>query len=191
MLWHGARIKRTTLLRAQPADGSWDGTMNVIVANSEGRSDLIEGGCRCKSVRFQATGEILLKRQCWCRDCQYLACGAGSNGIIVRVAGLALEGQLTEFCSLADSGSHMIRRFCPRCGTQVFSAAEENPEFIVIRAGALDDPELARPESIIWTDSAPSWACLDPTIPHVAGQPVTGLVVSTTVRAAADENPPE
>ncbi len=30
----------------------------------------------------------------------------------------------------------------------------------------LDDPELMAPQALIWTDSAPSWAALDPRLPH-------------------------
>jgi len=40
-----------------------------------------------------------------------------------------------------------------------------------VRAGTLDDPELARPAMTIWTASAPSWACFDERIPKVERQP--------------------
>jgi len=31
-------------------------------------------------------------------------------------------------------------------------------------------PELAQPAATIWVVSAPSWACIDPTIPRFDGQ---------------------
>jgi hypothetical protein len=65
----------------------------------------------------------------------------------------------------------MHRKFCPNCGTQLFSQAESRPGLVFIRAGALDDPEIAKPSSTIWTASAPSWATIDPDLPQVAGQP--------------------
>jgi hypothetical protein len=40
-----------------------------------------------------------------------------------------------------------------------------------VRAGTLDDPEIARPAATIWTSAAPSWACFDEVLPQVAGQP--------------------
>jgi len=40
-----------------------------------------------------------------------------------------------------------------------------------VRAGTLDDRELARPAATIWTTSAPSWACFDERIPRVERQP--------------------
>jgi hypothetical protein len=42
---------------------------------------------------------------------------------------------------------------------------------VFVRAGTLDDPELARPSISIWTAQAPSWACIDAAIPRVEGQP--------------------
>ena len=65
----------------------------------------------------------------------------------------------------------MHRTFCPDCGTPVFSEAEPRPNIIIIRAGTLDDPEIGKPTGAIWTDSAPTWACFDPDMPKVAGQP--------------------
>lgn len=65
----------------------------------------------------------------------------------------------------------MVRSFCPICGTQVLSAADESPHLVVIRAGTLDSPELAAPEGVIWTASAPSWACIDARLPLSERQP--------------------
>ena len=40
-----------------------------------------------------------------------------------------------------------------------------------LKAGTLDDPELARPVATIWAASAPTWACIDESIPRIEGQP--------------------
>ncbi len=50
-----------------------------------------------------------------------------------------------DFSLTADSGNLMHRRFCPECGTHPFSAAETRPQLVFVRAGTLDDPEVARP----------------------------------------------
>ena len=73
----------------------------------------------------------------------------------------------------AHCGAHVLypRPHCPQCGTHLFSEAESRPHLIFVRAGALDDPEIARPGSTIWTKSAPSWAAIDPALPKVEGQP--------------------
>jgi hypothetical protein len=58
-----------------------------------------------------------------------------------------------------------------RCGTHLFSEAESRPHLIFVRAGTLDDPELARPAATIWTAKAPSWACVNDALPSWEGQP--------------------
>jgi hypothetical protein len=72
---------------------------------------------------------------------------------------------------VADSGNVIHRDFCSACGTSLFSRAEVRPHLIGVRVGALDNPEVARPEVTIWTSQAPSWACIATDIPSVEGQP--------------------
>ena len=132
----------------------------------------IAGGCLCRAVRFEINAAAPLgARYCWCRVCQYLGAGTGAVGALFRKADVKVSGPLTDYVSKADSGVTMHRRFCARCGTPVFSEAEERPDSIFVRAGALDDPNLAAPKAIIWPQSAPKWACFDPHLPQVEGQP--------------------
>ena len=86
-------------------------------------------------------------------------------------AGLSVTGELRDYESVADSGNRMHRRFCPRCGTHLFSEAEARPHLIFVRAGTLDDPDIARPAATIWTAQAPAWACVDASLPSWEGQP--------------------
>jgi hypothetical protein len=131
----------------------------------------IRGGCLCGAVRYEARAEPVVVRQCWCRVCQYFAAGSATNNLAFPREAVTLTGALRDFPSTADSGSHMHRRFCPTCGVHVVSEADERPHSIVLRAGTLDDPELAAPRGVIWTASAPSWVKLDPALPQFAGQP--------------------
>jgi hypothetical protein len=84
---------------------------------------------------------------------------------------VTIEGELADYASVADSGNRMHRGFCAKCGTPVSTQSEARRHFIGVRAGTLDDPEIARPESTIWTSSAPSWAAFEPGIPHERKQP--------------------
>ncbi len=110
-------------------------------------------------------------RQCWCRVCQYLGAGSGTVNAIFPKDAVTVSGPLTDFVLVADSGSVMHRRFCSRCGTPIFSEAEQRPQHIIVRVGALDDPNPAKPEGIVWARSAPAWACFDPSLPQAVGQP--------------------
>lgn len=131
----------------------------------------ITGGCRCGAVRYTAGAQPIATRVCWCRDCQYFAAGSATVNLVFRSEAVSLSGPLRAYASDADSGNRMHRQFCERCGTPVSSAAESRPHLLVLRAGTLDDPALARPDLTIWTESAPPWAQIDRSLPSCGRQP--------------------
>lgn len=131
----------------------------------------ITGGCLCGRVRFRSTAPPLASRYCWCRDCQRFAAGNATVNVLFPAGAVTVEGETSAYESVADSGNRMRRRFCPHCGTPLFSQSDGRPHMIIVRAGALDDPDVANPSSAIWVSSAPGWACIDPDIDHIPGQP--------------------
>ena len=131
----------------------------------------ITGGCLCKAVRYAISEEPKAVRACWCRLCQYLGAGSGTVNAVFSRDAITITGETRDYASTADSGSHMHRRFCPACGTHLFSEAEERPHLIVVRVGSLDEPGRVQPGGIIWAAAAPPWAKLDPALPQVPGQP--------------------
>jgi hypothetical protein len=131
----------------------------------------ITGGCRCGAVRYSVSAAPIGTRYCWCRDCQYFAAGGATVNVVFPASAVAIQGPLRDFASNADSGNRMHRGFCEKCGTQITSAAEARPHLLILRGGTLDDREIARPAATIWRDSAPSWACIDETLPQTPRQP--------------------
>ena len=126
----------------------------------------ITGGCLCGAVRYSIEAEPKFIRHCWCRDCQYIGAGAGTVNVFFATEAVKVEGALADYASVAASGNLMHRRYCPSCGTPVFTQTEPRLHFIGVRAGTFDDPELAKPQMAIWTSSAPSWAAFETDIPH-------------------------
>lgn len=131
---------------------------------------MIKGRCLCGDVTFHTDAVPIVTSACWCRVCQYLGAGSGTVNVAIPRDGLVVTGKLSNYASVADSGSHMNRSFCPRCGTPMFSEAEERPNLVFIRVGTLCDPSLMQPSKTIWAGAAPRWACLDPNLAIVAGQ---------------------
>jgi len=80
-----------------------------------------------------------------------LGAGSGTVNTCFPSDAISIEGELGDFKSVADSGNVMHRRFCTACGT-------------------LDDPEVAKPSVTIWTESAPTWACIDAALPTFTKQ---------------------
>lgn len=141
------------------------------MTNQADTATVITGGCLCRAVRYRITAAPLASRQCWCRLCQYLGAGTATVNVCFAAEALTIVGPTHDYVSIADSGNRMHRRFCPACGTPLFSAAEARPHLIFVRAGSLDDTSLAPPRMSIWTGQAPAWACIDPDLPQLSGQP--------------------
>jgi hypothetical protein len=129
------------------------------------------GRCLCGAVTFTISADRITSRTCWCRVCQYIGAGSATVNAIFPASAITVQGETQEYISTADSGSRMHRRFCPICGTHLFGGSESTPHLTVVRVGALDNPESFPPVGTIWTQSAPGWACIDPTLPRIDGQP--------------------
>jgi len=132
----------------------------------------ITGGCLCGAVRYNVSAPPLLARMCYCRVCQYFACGNAAVNVAFPSSAVSFTGSIKDYVSIADSGTEMRRRFCPECGVHIASGAVTRPEVVILRVGTLDDPDLVTPTKAIWVDSAPRWACIDPAMEQVAGQPM-------------------
>ena len=128
------------------------------------------GQCLCGAVKLKIDAEPLQVRTCWCRLCQYLGAGSATVNVCFPAEAITTEGDARWYTSKADSGSDMRRGFCPACGTQIFSMAEQRPHLMFVRAGVLDDRSIAAPEMTIWTSQAPEWACIDAKIPALEAQ---------------------
>ena len=132
----------------------------------------ITGGCLCRQIRYESASDPVITRICWCRVCQYLGAGSGTVNVCFPTASFTVHGVTGDYRSIADSGNVMHRRFCMACGTQLFSEAKARPHLIFVRAGTLDDPEIAKPAVTIWTSQAPGWASINDKIQEVNRQPL-------------------
>jgi hypothetical protein len=110
----------------------------------------IEGGCYCKQVRYESTGDALMKAQCFCRECQYI-----TGGDSVLVMGVpedsfkVTKGALKQF-KRSDIDNAVTREFCPNCGTHMTTRAM--PGMVMIKIGTLDEPAVFEgPQMAIFT----------------------------------------
>ncbi len=118
---------------------------------------------------------------CWCRDCQRIASGSATVNVLFAEADVTFSGPISTIRRVADSGNTVERGFCSECGSQMYSKTVSPAGMPVrVRAGVLDNPELIAPQAIIWADSAPKWAILDPALPHFPKAPPPALANKTS-----------
>lgn len=126
----------------------------------------LEGGCYCKSVRYVAEGEPIMKAQCHCRECQYIS--GGSPNVIIGMPGSGFsytKGQVKSF-SRSDLPRPAAREFCPECGTHILTRAAGMPGAVIIKVGTLDDPSLyGMPQVVFQTADAQAFHCIPEGVP--------------------------
>jgi len=129
------------------------------------------GACQCGAVEIVTTADPITTRSCWCRDCQKLTGGGPTHNAFFKTEEVAVTGEVRWHDVSADSGNMLARGFCPTCGSLLLVQSHARRHLIGVRIGAFDDNSDLGPKSMIWTDSAPTWAHLDPDLPKVERQP--------------------
>ena len=129
------------------------------------------GQCLCGTVTLLIGTDPIGARTCMCRVCQKFSGGNGTTNAFFAADSIQTEGDLTWYDSVADSGNKTSRAFCPKCGSHVFTRGSGAPDFCGVRVSMFNDSDLISPQAVIWTDSAPAWAALDPRLPHFPKAP--------------------
>jgi hypothetical protein len=124
-------------------------------SSKKGPSGLVTrtGGCFCGAVKFVVTGPPINVRACHCRDCQRLTGSAFFVRALFPKSHVAVTGQLAEFASSDD----VTRRFCPRCGSQLFADRKSRPDAIAIALGSFDHLDGISPTEHIWVSDRQEW----------------------------------
>ena len=131
----------------------------------------VSGQCQCGAVTITAPDDPLTVRACWCRDCQKLSGGGATHNAFYRTDDVSWQGEVRWHDVIAASGNGLARGFCPACGTPLFVQSHIRRHLIAVRIGVFDDTDRLGPRELIWTATAPAWACLDPALPKTEGQP--------------------
>ena len=121
----------------------------------------IEGGCYCKAVRYEASGEPLARVQCHCRECQYITGGGPNMFIAMPEDGFRyVKGEARAF-SRTDLERPATREFCPNCGTHLLTRSPNRPGAVILKVGTLDDTSVyGMPEAAIFLIDKPEYHAL-------------------------------
>ena len=129
------------------------------------------GHCACGGVKLAIAGEPIGTRQCWCRQCQQIAAGGPTHNAIFKGEDVVLSGDLAASTWVAGSGNTLTFHFCPSCGTQVYGQSSARLHLKTVRMGMIDEPHGLSPQVVIWTQDAPAWAHIDPSLEQYPQQP--------------------
>ena len=104
------------------------------------------GGCHCGRVKFSVEGEPTRVGLCHCTDCRQ------ESGSAFTYFGV---WPAEQFSSNGETTDHDGRRFCPECGSRLFSAGEHEAE---IKLGSLHKaPTRLVPTYELWIKRREPW----------------------------------
>lgn len=129
------------------------------------------GGCLCGALRYECAAEPVVSGHCQCDDCRKASGTGHCSHMAVAKGAVAISGAAKVFEKPADSGNIVGRAFCPECGSSVYSVNSGFPDLIFLRASSLDDPDIFKPQMVVYTRNAPAWDHMAPDLPKFDTQP--------------------
>lgn len=129
------------------------------------------GGCGCGAIRYEIAAEPMFAGQCQCLDCQHQTGGGHASFIAFPADAVRLTGAPRFYESRADSGNTVRRGFCATCGSPVVGHSSGMPDMTTIVAGSLDDPNLFKPQFVVYTSRGHAWDLVDPALPSYPAMP--------------------
>ncbi len=126
------------------------------------QNEYVTGGCACREIRYQFTGEPVLALNCHCRECQYASGNGYSAVVCVPTDAFELrKGEPHYYTMDANSDMALRRGFCANCGSPLMWLRPARPKIVIVMAATLDDPALHKPTMNIFTSEAHHWDAMD------------------------------
>jgi hypothetical protein len=119
----------------------------------------MKGGCLCGSVRYEAADPVVTAI-CHCQHCQKISGSAYSVNLLLPEGNVRFTGLTQMYLDTGDSGGHLQRHFCPKCGSSLYAKADALPGLTILKAGTLDDTSDIIPTVQLYCSRAQSWAPL-------------------------------
>jgi hypothetical protein len=120
---------------------------------------MLTGGCFCGNVRYEVSGTPFHSTV----DCRRCAAAPFVAWFSVKRPELRIvHGQLKRFAS----SPHVVRTFCPDCGTPLTYQHDNFPDEIDISTCSLDSPDAVAPEDHTWASQKLAWVSILNTLPE-------------------------
>ncbi len=124
---------------------------------------MLNGGCLCGDIRYEAGAGAMHQSACHCSRCRRASGAPFVAWFSVPRANLRwLQGRPVAYAS----SEHGTRSFCARCGTQLMFEDDRSPEEVDLTTCSLDQPDRLAPQSHIYTATQVAWVKLADGLPR-------------------------
>ncbi|HEX7052561.1 MAG TPA: GFA family protein [Burkholderiales bacterium] len=134
-------------------------------------SEILEGGCACRGVRYRMSSRPMFVHCCHCRWCQRETGSAFVLNALIEADRVQLvQGDVECVHTPSQSGKGQKIWRCPACRVALWSNyARAGDAVRFVRVGTLDEPGRLPPDIHIYTSSKQPWVMLPPDVPAVPG----------------------
>ncbi|MEO1402783.1 MAG: GFA family protein [Cyanobacteria bacterium J06635_1] len=123
---------------------------------------MLQGGCYCGAIRYQASGSPFHETHCHCSVCRRTSGAPFVTWFSAAKSGFKFtSGTPTRFKSTARGS----RTFCPHCGTPLTCELDDFPDEIDVTTCSLDNPEQLLPKDHTWVSRQLHWISLSDGLP--------------------------
>ena len=132
---------------------------------------VFSGKCLCGKVTYKVHTEPNAIFNCHCEDCRRATGSVFGTNLFVPEDKIEITGAVSSYSHISDSGSTMIKRFCPNCGSLMFGKNSAKLNVMSIRAGTVDQKDFVKPMINVFMDSRIPSTSIDKNIKQVPRMP--------------------
>ena len=132
-------------------------------------TEIFEGGCTCRHVRYRMKSHPMFVHCCHCRWCQRETGTAFALNAMIEADRVELtSGEVESVDTPSNSGKGQKIWRCPICYIAIWSNyAGAGDKVRFMRVGTLDEPDRLPPDIHIFTMSKQPWVILPEGVPAV------------------------
>jgi hypothetical protein len=132
-------------------------------------TDMIEGGCTCRHVRYRMTSKPMFVHCCHCTWCQRDSGTAFALNAMIEADRVELvNGEVEVVNTPTASGKGQKIARCPKCRIAVWSNYAGSGDAVrFVRVGTLDGAHRVPPNVHIFTSTKQPWVVLSDGVPAV------------------------
>jgi len=143
----------------------------------------LTGQCLCGQIAYEINGPLGPIVNCHCSKCRRWHGSAFRTRCAVKTQYFKwLKGE--ALLSKYPSSEHIIKTFCSICGSNLISILKDNPDYIGLPIGALEQDPGNRPLMNIFVGSKAPWYDITDGLPQHDQWPPDG---SDSVRASQND----
>jgi hypothetical protein len=125
----------------------------------------------CAAVRYAIAEKPLATGVCHCDRCRPQSGSAFSTVIFVHRSAVTITGETADMEDVGSSRLKVLRRYCPRCGSPLFTVPDLTPDLMMVKAGGIDSNEWFHPVWELFVGRRRPWVAPIPGAAQFEGNP--------------------